>query len=136
MTNTRKRERHHDTRHPQGVCEKPARRGMGFRPIHHRQDADATKAYGQDARATPHTPSQSIDRLREAARALDKAYRPFLAQLKDIQASLALDLTPAGVKAAQPAFEKARQSAADVKQQIASFIGTIDQVLAVSPPSQ
>ncbi len=79
---------------------------------------------------------QNYDRLREAARALDKAYQPFLAQLKDIQASLALDLTPAGVQAAQPAFENARKDAADVKQQIANFIAAIDQVLAVSPPSK
>ncbi len=79
---------------------------------------------------------QNYDRLREATRALEKAYQPFLAQLKDIQTSLALDLTPAGVKAAQPAFENARQGAADVRQQSASFTAAIDQVLAVSPPSK
>ena len=28
------------------------RRGMGFQPMNHRQDADATKSHGQDARAT------------------------------------------------------------------------------------
>jgi hypothetical protein len=27
-------------------------RGMGFQPMVHRQDADATKYHGQDARAT------------------------------------------------------------------------------------
>ncbi len=79
---------------------------------------------------------QNYDRLREATRALEKAHQPFLAQLKDIQTSLALDLTAAGVKAAQPAFENARKDAADVKQQIANFSATIDQVLAVSPPSR
>ena len=49
------------------VCEKPVRRGMGFQPMQHRQDADATKAHGQDARATSHTPSQD---LRKAVRAV------------------------------------------------------------------
>jgi len=30
-------------------------RGMGFQPMNHRQDADATKPHGQDADATkPH----------------------------------------------------------------------------------
>ena len=39
------------------VCEEPVRRGMGFQPMNHRQDADATKPHGQDARATSRTPS-------------------------------------------------------------------------------
>ncbi len=30
---------------------------MGFQPMNHRQDADATKLHGQDTRATSHTPS-------------------------------------------------------------------------------
>ena len=30
----------------------PALRGMGFQPMKHRQDADATNLHGQDARAT------------------------------------------------------------------------------------
>jgi 16S rRNA (adenine1518-N6/adenine1519-N6)-dimethyltransferase len=33
--------------------------GMGFQPMDHRQDADATKPHGQDARATPHAPSMA-----------------------------------------------------------------------------
>jgi chromosome segregation ATPase len=77
---------------------------------------------------------KNYDRLREAARAMDQAYRPFLMQLGDVQKALSLDLTPAGVKAAQPAFGSVRKSAADLKQQIASFMGEIDQVMAVSPP--
>ncbi len=51
------------------VFEKPVPRGMGFQPMNHRQDADATKPHGQDARATfqpPHKtggpPRDSLDR--------------------------------------------------------------------------
>jgi hypothetical protein len=29
------------------VFEKPVHRGMGFQPMNHRQDADATKSHGQ-----------------------------------------------------------------------------------------
>jgi len=35
-------------------------RGMGFQPMLHRQDADATKPHGQDARATLHTRSEPL----------------------------------------------------------------------------
>jgi len=34
-------------------------RGMGFQPMSHRQDADATKPHGQDACATSHTSSET-----------------------------------------------------------------------------
>jgi chromosome segregation ATPase len=77
---------------------------------------------------------KNYDSLRDAARMLDKTYPPFLTQLKDIQTSLSLDLTPAGVQAAQPAFQRAHQSGADLKQVIANFMSQIDQVMAVSPP--
>jgi len=73
-------------------------------------------------------------RLRDMARAMDDAYQPFLGYLRDIQRALSLDLTPAGVQAAQPAFELARKSGADLKTQIAEFIAEIDRVMAVSPP--
>ena len=42
----------------QRVCERPVSCGMGFQPMNHRQDADATKSHGQDARATLQTPSE------------------------------------------------------------------------------
>ena len=79
---------------------------------------------------------QNYDRLRDAARAMDQAYQPFLTQLRDIQKSLSLDLTPAGVKAAQPAFEHAHQTGADLRQTITSFMAEIDHMMAVSPLSK
>ena len=50
-----------------GVFEKSVCRGMGFQPMNHRQDADATKPHGQDARATLQTPFQRMTRARYAA---------------------------------------------------------------------
>lgn len=41
------------------VCEEPVLPGMRLQPMSDRQDADATKSHGQDARATSHTHSQS-----------------------------------------------------------------------------
>ncbi len=51
------------------VCEEPVQRGIGFQPMNHRQDADATKPRGQslprakrgDAQATSHTSSKVGD---------------------------------------------------------------------------
>lgn len=79
---------------------------------------------------------RNYDRLQEAARATAAAYPPFLTQLRDIQKALALDLTPAGVRAARPAFESARNMATALKAKIANFMAQIDLVLAVSPPKK
>lgn len=78
----------------------------------------------------------NYDRLRDAARATDAAYQPFLTHLRDVQAALALDLTPAGLQAAQPAIDAARQSAKNLKQQIDTFVSQIDQVAAVTTGRQ
>ena len=42
------------------LSETLVRRGMGFQPMNHRQDADATKCHGQAARATSQTPSDAL----------------------------------------------------------------------------
>jgi hypothetical protein len=77
---------------------------------------------------------QNYERLRNAAGAMDQAFPPFLTQLRDIQKSLSLDLTPPGVRVAQPAFEDAHKSGAVLKQTITTFMAQIEQVTAVSPP--
>jgi chromosome segregation ATPase len=71
---------------------------------------------------------ENYDRLRDAARALESAYQPFLTQLRDIETTLAPDLTPAGVNAARPAIEAVQKSAQNLKQQIGAFISEIDHV--------
>ncbi len=73
---------------------------------------------------------ENYDRLRDAALAMNSAYDPFLTQLRDIQKTLALDLTPGGIEAARPAIDGAHQSAQNLKQQISEFIQEIDQVVA------
>jgi hypothetical protein len=77
---------------------------------------------------------QNYERLREAAGAMEQAFPPFLTQLRGIRKSLSLDLTPPGVRVAQPALEDAHASGAVLKQTISTFMAQIDQVAAVSPP--
>lgn len=74
------------------------------------------------------TVRENYNSLRDTARELQAAYDPFVRQLRDIQRSLALDLTPAGIEAAKPAFEAARQIGTDLKQQIDTFISELDNV--------
>ena len=71
--------------------------GVPFQPMNHRQDADATKLHGQDARATFHTPSETekspmggndpvnaegMNRLREDAQRIKnwKRWGPYLSE--------------------------------------------------------
>jgi len=77
---------------------------------------------------------RNYERLRDAADATEQAYPPFLTQLRDIQKSLSLDLTPAGVGVVQPVFEQAHQTGAELREMITTFVAQIDQVTAVSPP--
>ena len=76
------------------------------------------------------TVRENFNTLRDRARDLQEAYEPFIAQLRDIQRSLSLDLTPAGVTAARPAFEVAQQRGEELKQRIDAFITELDTVTA------
>jgi chromosome segregation ATPase len=76
------------------------------------------------------TVRENYDHLRDAANATQAAYEPFLRQLRDIQRALSLDLTPAGVEAAKPAMETARQTGNQLKEQIDAFIEELDTVSA------
>ena len=95
--------------------------------------APATRAGATERRQAVH---QNYPRLQEAARTMDAAYAPFLAQLRGIQKALSLDLTPAGVKAARSAFESARNTATELKERIANFIAQLDLVLAGPHPKK
>ncbi len=80
------------------------------------------------------TVRQNYECLRDAAGAMEQAYPPFLTQLRNIQKTLLLDLTPPGVRVVQPAFEDAHKSGAALQQTSTTFMAQIDQVMAVSPP--
>lgn len=76
------------------------------------------------------TVRENYSRIRDMASELQTAYEPFLRQLRDIQRALALDLTPAGVEAAKPAIETARQTGNQLKEQIDAFIDELDSTSA------
>lgn len=102
------------------------------------KEADALSSEQLRAGATERrqTIRDNYSRVREVARETQSAYEPFLKQLREIQQALALDLTPGGVEAAKPAMETARQTGAQLKEQIDAFINEIDIVTAkrVAPP--
>jgi len=102
------------------------------------KEADALSSEQLRAGATERrqTVRDNYSRVREVARETQAAYEPFLKQLREIQQALALDLTPAGVEAAKPAMETARQTGAQLKEQIDAFINELDVVTAkrVAPP--
>jgi predicted TIM-barrel fold metal-dependent hydrolase len=82
------------------MSERPVRRGMGILPMNHRQDADATKAHGQDARAILQTssvtggqPIVSLDRRGFLQMAVGTAGVAVLAAARDGQAAV----TPQGL---------------------------------------
>lgn len=95
-------------------------------------DAISTPKLRARAAERRQTVRENYDRLRDAARAMSNAYDPFVTKLRDIQRTLSLDLTPAGVNATRPAIEATRQNARNLKQQISDFIQEIDQVAAAT----
>ncbi|MGE5296780.1 MAG: DUF2959 family protein [Solirubrobacterales bacterium] len=74
------------------------------------------------------TVREDYDHLRDVANNTHAAYEPFLTQLREIQRAISLDLTPAGVDATKPAMETARQTGAQLKEQINAFIQELDRV--------
>jgi chromosome segregation ATPase len=72
---------------------------------------------------------RNFERIRREVNDVQAAYRPFIEQLQDIQTALALDLTPAGLQAARPAIDPARQTGSQLMRQIAEVVTEIDNVL-------
>ena len=78
----------------------------------------------------------NYDHLRNAAREMQTAYGPFVRELRDIERSLSLDLTPAGVEATKPAFEKARETGTNLQEKIDTFVAELDKVRTEERPSR
>jgi len=96
------------------------------------QETDTLRSAELRAGATERrqTVRENYNRLRDVARDLQAAYEPFLTQLREIQKALALDLTPAGVDAAKPAIQTAREAGDQLKERIDAFIEELDAVSA------
>jgi predicted nucleic acid-binding Zn-ribbon protein len=73
---------------------------------------------------------EEYHQIRDVAREFEQAYEPFLRHLRDIERTLSLDLTAQGVATAKPAFEAARQSGEQLRQQIDSFVAVLDRTTA------
>lgn len=77
---------------------------------------------------------EAYSRLSDTADATVRAYQTFLGYAEDARKVLALELTPAGVKAAQSPLESARDSGITLREQIGNFIDQIDLLLPPAPP--
>jgi chromosome segregation ATPase len=99
------------------------------------QISDPTiRATSQERRERVMERYQQVD---QKVQALRPAYDPFIRQLRDLETVLANDLTYAGVQAARPAFERIRQSANTLRDQIDAVVAELDDAsMRLSPSTQ
>lgn len=76
---------------------------------------------------------QNFDEVSTAAQSVREAYEPFIQDLRDINKTLGLDLTPAGVQSARPAINKANADAETLNQRLDDLIEDLDRVIGVMP---
>mgnify|MGYP005847888765 CR=1 FL=1 len=75
-----------------------------------------------------------FDEMRAAAEAVAEAYKPLIADLKDIELALKNDLTPAGVAALKPAMDKAKEEGADLDKALTALVKEFEKVEAELRP--
>jgi hypothetical protein len=78
---------------------------------------------------------EHFDDIKREADETRSAYVPFMNQLKSVQTYLSNDLTPAGVQAAAPVFEKATTEGKTVTTKIDALIAELDQVASSLSPA-
>jgi|RhiMethySRZTD1v2_1073278.scaffolds.fasta_scaffold806765_1 chromosome segregation ATPase len=79
--------------------------------------------------------SANFGRVQEAAQGVREAYQPFLAQLKELQRALAVDLSPAAIPGMRPSMDKAKTQASTLKQKISALSSELDRISAGLSPS-
>ena len=73
-------------------------------------------------------------KVRESAQAVREAYQPFIAQSKEIQRALSVDLSPAALPGLKPSMDKANAQGKTLKEKIAALQGELDRIAAgISP---
>ena len=77
----------------------------------------------------------NFENVRNSAQAARDAYEPYMAQLKEIQRALAIDLTPHNVSAMRPAIDKALQQGQSLKQKLAAMQMELDKIMRGTSPS-
>jgi hypothetical protein len=71
---------------------------------------------------------ENYNQIRDAARAAREAYNPFIRGLRDLRRALSMDITPEGVRAAQPAMDATRADGENLQLRIDELIAEIDRV--------
>jgi chromosome segregation ATPase len=72
--------------------------------------------------------SANFDKVKAAAAGVKDAYQPFMAQLGEVQKTLAVDLTPQTVAGIKPTLDKAVASGQNLKQKIAALQGELNAI--------
>ncbi len=71
----------------------------------------------------------NFEQISREAQDVRQAYEPLIQNLRDIDKTLKLDLTPAGVQAARPAMDRANADAKALNRQLDEFIAEMDRVI-------
>ena len=79
--------------------------------------------------------SANFQKVRNSAQGVREAYQPFLAQLKEIQKALSVDLSPAALPGLKPSMEKANAQGQTLKQKIAEVKSELGDIAAGMSPS-
>ena len=77
----------------------------------------------------------NFDKVRTKAQAARDAYLPYIAQLKEIQRALSVDLTPQNVNALKPAMAKAKAQGETLKQALVEMQAELDSMTSGMSPS-
>jgi hypothetical protein len=93
------------------------------------------KALREQAEQRRNRVRENYGRISDTTRALREAFDPFRRDLKDIETFLANDLTPAGVRAATPAIQRATTGGQEVQHRIDAVIAELQRVAGAMTPA-
>jgi len=77
----------------------------------------------------------SFGQIRASLDKVTEAYQPFITNIVEIRKALALDLNPSGVQSLQPALNKAKEQAEDVKDKIADVRQELEDIAGSMSPT-
>ena len=77
----------------------------------------------------------NFQKVQGAAKGARDAYEPYMAQLKEIQRALSIDLTPQNVTGIKPAIDKTKGQGATLKQKLVALQSELDTIAGGMSPT-